>query len=120
MFIEDQNDTQVYVIFASDECDRTTKSLLVNFMENDKPVELLDVLEQAGWSNNHGDLMPLMPASPLFGRVELELTSPGTEGRFRRWTADDARTKMAACRKALRKFGFTKVPHWKLTLANRM
>lgn len=120
MFIEDKEDTQVYMTFASDEGDRKTKSLLVSFMENDKPTELLDALEQAGWSNNHGDLMPLMPASSLFGRMELELTSPGSTGFFKRWTADEAKANMAACRKVLRKFGFTKVPHWKLTMANRM
>ena len=120
MYIEDKEDTQVYVTFASDECDRKTKSLLVSFMEDDKPEDLLDTLEQAGWSNNHGDLMPLMPASPLFGRMEYELTSPGTSTFFKRWTPEEATTKMAACRRVLRKFGFTHVPHWKLTLANRM
>ena len=120
MYIKDKDDHQVYVTFASDEGDRTTKSLLVSFMEDNKPVEMLDALEQAGWSNNHGDLMPLMPASPLFGRVEFELTSPGSTGFFKRWTDEEAKAKMSACRKVLRKFHLAKVPIWELTLANRL
>lgn len=119
MFIYvDENDHQTYITFAS-KAPHKTRMLLISYMVDDKPAELINTLEQAGWAESRAEMLPLFPAPPLHGRVEVALHVVGS-AVFGYWTDNEARVNMAICRKVLRKFDFMKVPHLKLTLADMM
>lgn len=112
-----EGDEQTYITFASKHPHKT-KMLLISFMEDNEPKELVDDLAVVGWAEDNG-LMPLYKMPSLNGRLEIQLHTEGSAS-FGFWTEDEARINMAKARKMLRKHGITGVPHRKLTLADMM
>lgn len=92
--------------------------LIISFMVDTKPEGLINDLNDAGWSKDHADMLPLIE-SEFEGRTQVSLHAIGS-GVFRSWTDDERRMHMANARRVLRKHGYKSVPHWKLTLADMM
>ena len=112
----EQDDHETYITFASATPHRT-RSLLISFMEDKRPDDLINDLRDAGWAEDNAQMMALLPASPLYGRLEISLWTE-THGLFQSWTDDEKRKYLASARRVLKKYGMTGVPHRKLTYAD--
>jgi len=116
-----EGDNNTYVTFVST-MPHKTRILLVSFMENSKPDNLLADLEAYGWSeDNNVGLRPLItfPSLTNPGRVELDLHAAGS-GRLGAWSDSEATKNLRNARKVLKHYGFNGVPHRKLTIADMM
>ena len=113
-----RGDTKTYVTFASS-IPHKTRFLMVSYMLDDKPEALIADLNDIGWGDDEGAMLPLIKFSPLNGRTQDDFHAKGSE-LFGYWTDDERKTHMSNVRRALRKHGFKSVPHWKLTMADMM
>lgn len=92
-----------------------TNWLSLSYPVDQFPNDLVAALAVAGWTAT-----PAMRQAPPFGgRQELELGATGTS-IFNSWTDDERKRYMAAARKVLRQHGYTRVPIFRLTLADML
>ena len=113
-----KDDTKTYLTFASSKPSKD-RWLIISFMVDDEPLELISDLNDTGWSNEFAQMIPLVEMPPLNGRKQMELHAQGSK-LFGDWTDDEHKTNMANARRVLRKHGYKGVPHWKLTIADMM
>lgn len=88
----------------------------LSFDVDDPPNNLLHELEKAGWSETEKSHR----VPPLNGRQEMWLNPPKGSGLFGGWNDDERKKHMSSARRILRKYGLTKVPHWKKTLVDML
>lgn len=112
-----KGDLKTYLTFASSQPHKD-RWIMISFMVDTKPEDLINDLNNAGWSADHADMMPLIE-SVFEGRTQVSLHALGT-GVFRHWTEGERKMYMSSARQVLRKHGYKSVPHWKLTMADMM
>ncbi len=123
MYIK-QGDTETYTTFASTNPHKT-RHLIFSMMEENKSSEfitqMLNDFAHYGWTSELPEhtLGSLIELPPLFGRIEITLYAVGSE-RMGTWNDTEARKHLRNARKVLKHYGFEKVPHRKLTLADLM
>lgn len=91
----------------------TTLSLRLWFPVHDEPTDLLEALRKIQWAQDAS--IRRLPA--LDGIQELNIHGPYGSGLFKGWTSDERRAHMKTVRTLLRGYGFSRIPHHKLTLA---
>lgn len=111
-----EGDTGTYVTFASSNPHKT-RFIAISFMEDNKPNDLLEELESWGWAKDNGPF-PLIDFS-INGRFEIHLHAKGS-GPCSMWTEEEGKTHLRHARRALKSYGFNRVPHRKLTIADMM
>lgn len=102
-----------------------TRWLSIKYPDDVVPTALLRDLVAVGWTWQPGmrklvsydPLLPVPSAPPFGGRVEVDIEAKGT-GISGSWTPEESAAHMRRVRKVLRKHGFLRVPHNKLTLAD--
>ncbi len=96
---------------------------------NNEPKEMYDALAKVGFMQEDVFPLPPIPAegyygcgyakgdtTPIIARIFVK---KGT-GLFTGWTPEEKKVNLPAARNVLRKFGFIRVTHRKLTLADMM
>ena len=94
---------------------------------NYEPIELYAALEKIGWKRTNVPPAPPIAAKYCYaGRYGKDDDTPVIEhyyekqgsSLFNGWTPEELKKNVPAARAALRKFGFTRIPHRSLTLAD--
>lgn len=116
-------DPRVSLLFASKGASRT-KWIEVTFPTDAEPSDMFDDLRAAGWVYDDYGLPPTQARDDNFkslGYAEqfAVFTKKGTD-LFVGWTDAEKTANMAEARSILRKYGFSRVPVWKKTLADML
>jgi hypothetical protein len=126
-------DPRVGLAFKHREHSQTTW-LCIEYPTDAEPTALFDALRAIGWSDDHRWTAPLPPvAARDWGTPDPVAGTPWTDlgymigsidfmkdgsDVFGGWTDDEKRSFLPAARAVLRRFGFTRVPNYALTLAD--
>jgi len=96
---------------------------------NNEPTDMYEALEKAGFEQEKVFPLPPIPAEGYYGAgyakgdttpiITRYFCKSGT-GLFNGWTPEEKKANLPTVRNVLRKFGFVRVTHRKLTLADMM
>jgi hypothetical protein len=126
-------DPRVELTFAR-QGNHRTHWLEIEFPVGAEPTGMLADLAEIGW---HPDRFQTPPVEKItwdstqpgglpqmvrhgYQTQELRLIGPKGSALFAGWDDDEKRQHMAAARKVLRKYGFTRVPVWAKTVQDMM
>jgi hypothetical protein len=119
-------DDRVSLTFAANGREKTSW-IEITYPQDAVPSGMIAALAEIGFKVDTRFAEYAYPASDYdrkvypngYRLVEVSVNRSGS-GLFGTWTAEDATLFMREARSVLRRFGFTRVPMWRKTLADRM